>query len=87
MGMFPEAVNQWINTSQAVTSEAVIPAKAGIQYLPLISVKTIGKTSRTPAFAEVTEIMIFHRLSGRVISGHVYALFKAGYTRDCAARI
>ena len=32
-----EAVDQWINTSQAV-----IPAQAGIQYLPLISVKTIG---------------------------------------------
>ena len=62
-------------------------AEAGIQYLPAIFIKTIRYTNWTPAFAGVTEGMFFHRLSGRVISGHVYALLKAGHTKGRAVRI
>jgi len=36
----------------------VIPAKAGIQYLPLISIKTIGQTSWTPASTVVKSVDI-----------------------------
>ena len=74
MSIFSEAVNHWINTSQAV-----IPAKAGIQYHPLIHIKNIRINELDPGLRRVSEIMIFHRLSGRVVTGHVYALFKASH--------
>ena len=40
------------------TSQAVIPAQAGIQYLSPIFIETIGYTSWTPASTGMTSVEV-----------------------------